>query len=108
MRGTEKQVKWANEIIERITVIMEQGAENIAKMDGDEAIKAKNVADLRVRAEALRNAAYAGDVIELFRGIQPTGVWHKDLDKVLSVYRMGHRYGLSQSQRELLCYEEVR
>lgn len=108
MKGTEKQVKWASEIIGRVIPIMEQGAENIAKMDGDETIKAKNVADLKLRAEALRNAAYAGDVIDLFKDVCPSGVWHKDLDKVLSVYRMGYRYKLSQSQRELLCYEEVR
>lgn len=87
MKGTEKQIAWATDIINKIIPVMEQAIADIKGMGGKEDIKAANIAGFTQRIDALKNAEYAGDVISAFGKVRLTGNQQKDAFAVLAVYR---------------------
>lgn len=66
MRGTEKQINWANEILARMDGFLEQLLASIPAECTEEQrnMAHANVEEMRRRAHG---AEYAGDVIDLFK-----------------------------------------
>lgn len=105
MRGTEKQITWATEIINRIVPVLEQASEDFsgfvpATQEQEEA-KRENIEGIEKRIDALKNADYAGDVISLFRSVRVTGNQSEDFSKVLAVYRVS--LPCTRGEQEILC-----
>lgn len=88
MKGTEKQIAWATDIINKIVPVMEQTVTDIRNMAGNEEIKAANIAGFEKRIAALKEAEYAGDVISVFGDVRMSGNHQQDISKVLAAYRV--------------------
>lgn len=101
MRGTEKQIAWAEEIRANVIKVLAQGAADIASWPGDEAVKAANVEALNARIAALEAAEYAGDIITIFKGTRFTGIQEKDFKAVIAEYRVSKP--LNAGQKKILC-----
>lgn len=101
MRGTEKQVAWATDIIGRVVPVLEQAAVDIQGMAGNAEIKAANIARLEQWITALENAEYSGDVIAIFGSVRLSGNQEQDFMKILSKYRT--TYPETQGMKKILC-----
>lgn len=88
MKGTEKQIVWATDIISKIIPVMEQAVFDIHNMAGNEKIKAANIAGFEQRIAALKEAEYAGDVISAFGHVRLSGNQQQDISKILAAYRV--------------------
>ena len=96
MRGSEKQLKWANDIIRNIRAAWEvaKNDEKSKAMPG----YAAGVALWEARIDRLKNADYAGDIIDLFKDIWFTDdQWHNMCD-IISVYNIKRPYTEGQSK----------
>ena len=79
MNGTEKQIKWANEIRSNIINTLES-IKSCAQPAG--------VADLNNKIERLNNAEEAGSIINIFKDIRFSGNTKDDFLQILSYYRI--------------------
>ncbi len=98
MRGSEKQLKWANDLIQKIKTAWEfaKNDEKSKTLPG----YAAGVATWDANIERLENADYAGDIIDLFKDIRFTDdQWHNLCD-IISVYRIKMPY--TEGQRKIL------
>ena len=98
MRGSEKQLKWANDIIQKIKTAWEfaKNDEKSKSMPG----YAAGVALWEARIDRLENADYAGDIIDLFKDIWFTDdQWH-NISFVDSAYTIKMPY--TEGQRKIL------
>lgn len=85
MKGTEKQVNWANEIKERVVSILDEAIEmqkqeapgNASNLDGF----------AKMRTIVAEFDGYAGDMIDVFRDVQRTGDVRKDVASVVMTAR---------------------
>lgn len=96
MKGSEKQLKWANDIIQKIKTAWEfaKNDEKSKSMPG----YAAGVTLWEARIDRLENADYAGDIIDLFKDIRFTDdQWHNLCD-IISVYRIKMPYTEGQSK----------
>lgn len=92
MRGSEKQIRWAEELIETVTNILAKGLEIIESEDVPEFNKETARTDIARKITGIKNAAYAGDVINLFKGIYQTDNPVDDFMTVMAVYRTRCRW----------------
>lgn len=88
MKGTEKQIAWAEEIRRNVLACFGRAIEYMKNMDTQEEIKTANIRDFVARVDALTSAEYASDVINLFKDIRFSGDLETDFPKVVSVYRV--------------------
>lgn len=78
MKGSEKQLNWANEIIARLDGVMDQIVSNIPDRYTQEqkAMMSNMIDGMR---SSIHAAEYAGDVIDLFKDVKTPedlmGVW---------------------------------
>lgn len=78
MKGTEKQINWASEIINRLDGVLDQIVTNIPDECPQEQkdMMSTFVEQLRSR---IHGADYAGDIIDLFKNVKTTnnlmGMW---------------------------------
>lgn len=78
MKGSEKQISWANEIITRLDGVMDQIVANIPDRYTQEqkAMMANMIEGMR---GSIHSAEYAGDVIDLFKNVKTPedlmGMW---------------------------------
>lgn len=94
MKGTEKQIAWAQEIAERVIKTWEALREEIKN--------SKNEYDYAtVRIEAIKNAEYAGDIINLFKDYRPNGNMQHDVMSLAAIYSTNP--GDTAGQRAILC-----
>ena len=94
MRGTEKQIAWAQEIAARVIKTWEALRE--------ERKDSKNEYDFAtVRIEAIKNAEYAGDIIDLFKDYKPNGDMQHDVMSLAAIYSINP--GDTAGQRAILC-----
>lgn len=94
MKGTEKQIAWAQEIAERVIKTWEALRE--------ERKDCKNEYDFAtVRIEAIKNAEYARDIIDLFKGYKPNGDMQHDVMSLAAIYTTNP--GDTAGQRTILC-----
>ena len=101
MKGTEKQIAWATDIRANVIASFEKFIEDIKVFDAPEEIKTANIAGCKERIEALNNAEYAGDIIDLFKDIRFTGDNEKDFPKVMAVYNTTRPN--TDGQKKILC-----
>lgn len=101
MKGTNKQIAWATDIQANVIASLEQFILDIQSADVPEEIKAANIAGCRERIEALNDAEYAGDIIDLFKDIRFTGNNEKDFPKVRAVYITTRPN--TAGQKKILC-----
>lgn len=98
MKGSEKQLKWANDIIRNIRAAWEvaKNDEKSKAMPG----YAAGVALWEERLDRLENADYAGDIIDLFKDIRFTDdQWH-NMCYIISVYNIKRPY--TEGQKKIL------
>lgn len=72
MKGSEKQINWANEIVERLDGVMDEIIANIPDLYTQEqkAMMTNMVEGMR---SSIHGAEYAGDVIDLFKDVKTAG-----------------------------------
>ena len=101
MKGSEKQVRWAEEIRNNVVSSFEKFIEDIKAFDAPEEIKAANIAGCKERIEALNDAEYAGDIIDLFKDIRFAGSNETDFPKVMAIYNTTRPN--TDGQKKILC-----
>lgn len=101
MRGTEKQIAWATEITENVVAILEAFAAEMEKTAPNTEIKTANLNAIRARIDALKNAEYAGDVINLFKSIKRTGDLRSDIPQVMAIYKVV--LASTPGEKKILC-----
>lgn len=80
MRGSEKQISWASEIVENLNKTFEA----TAKMPAPDRVRKQ----LETMQAAINSADYAGDIINLFKDIHFNGDVRHDLSCIMSVYKI--------------------
>lgn len=102
MKGTEKQIKWAEEIRANIIKTLERALcdlKNELPENDPQLAQILKVWDARIAA--LNTCEYADDIIELFKGVKFTGDYTVDSQKLMPVYRVS--VGYTEGQKKLLC-----
>ena len=78
MKGSEKQINWANEIIERLDSVMDSIIANIPSNYNDQQ-KAMMTNVIEGMRSNIHSADYAGDIIDLFKNVKTPqdlmGMW---------------------------------
>ena len=78
MKGSEKQINWANEIIERLDSVMDSIIANIPSNYNDQQ-KAMMTNVIEGMRSNIHSADYAGDIIDLFKDVKTPqdlmGMW---------------------------------
>ena len=78
MKGSEKQINWANEIIERLDSVMDSIIANIPSNYNDQQ-KAMMTNVIEGMRGNIHSADYAGDIIDLFKDVKTPqdlmGMW---------------------------------
>ena len=78
MKGSEKQINWANEIIERLDSVMDSIIANIPSNYNDQQ-KAMMTNVIEGMRNNIHSADYAGDIIDLFKDVKTPqdlmGMW---------------------------------
>lgn len=78
MKGSEKQINWANEIIERLDSVMDSIIANIPSNYNDQQ-KAMMTNIIEGMRDNIHSADYAGDIIDLFKDVKTPqdlmGMW---------------------------------
>ncbi len=86
LRGSEKQIDWAKDIITNVINCLEWGVVESEKEDNE--FTPYNVSNFNERIERLKtDGLYAGDVIAVFGNIRFTGDKGEDFDRIVSAYR---------------------
>lgn len=93
MKGTEKQVTWAEDIKANVLKVFEDVKPLAAK-------EPKAIERINAMAAALESAEYAGDVINLFKGFHPSGNTMKDFAWIASTYKM--TCPMSEGEKKIL------
>lgn len=100
MRGTEKQIQWATKIQANVIRTLEEAIDMMGKVNAPEDIRRKNIEDTTEWLEAVKNAEYAGDIIDLFKDIPQTGDLNNRFGSLMSARRI--KVPGSEAQRKLL------
>lgn len=89
MKGTEKQVAWAAEILETVNAIFGDMAD-MFKSDHNAPQAAKDAAlkNLEAQRERVNSAEDAGDIIALFRDVKRTGSPMDGASSLCAVFRV--------------------
>lgn len=80
MKGSEKQISWANDILANINKTYAD-AENFPASESTKKV-------LAAQKQAINAAEYAGDIIDLFGKINFTGDVRHDLPFIVAVFRV--------------------
>ena len=78
MTGTEKQLKWANEIMVKVNKVFDWTIENAPSTE---------IKEYALATKLTVNSSYAGKVIDCFKDFQPTGIDAKDMQKVFAMFK---------------------
>lgn len=100
MKGSEKQIAWANDIVETVTSILTVAREAIETEDAPADLKASAIQNINTKIDAIRSAEYAADVINLFKGIRKTGNAMADAQNVMAVYNVS--VPMSNGEKKIL------
>lgn len=94
MKGSEKQVKWAEEIQSRVINTFERLKAERADNPAEVAYSDKMIA-------AVKSAAYASSIINLFKYYHPNGDMQHDVMSLAAIYRVTIPNG--DDERAILC-----
>lgn len=97
MKGTDKQVAWAQELRQNVTAILNKTIEDIKGMNAPESSANKLIGEINDKITALNEAEYAGDIIDLFKGIKADST----PQQVFAVYHT--RTAMTEGQKAILC-----
>lgn len=86
LKGSEKQIAWAENIIENVKSSILFAIEQSKREQGNPRAQAA-VSFLTDKLERLDDAEYAGDIIDLFKHINFTGNRMEDFRWIMAVYR---------------------
>lgn len=100
MKGSEKQIKWANDIVETVTSILTAARETIVTEEAPADVKAAAVENINTKIDAIRGAEYAADIINLFKGIRKSGDIMADAQNVMAVYNVS--VPMSDGEKKIL------
>lgn len=100
MRGSAKQIAWAEEIKTNIENTF-NGFLADAKKHPANPVLDGNINYVNERLNALNAADYAGDIIDLFKGVRFTGDHQKDFMPLISAYRAADPN--TAGEKKLLC-----
>lgn len=94
MKGTEKQIAWATEIIKTAKTILANTLEETKPMlaaapEEQKKIFEANMSDLRAKLARMEAPdTHAGDIIDLFKGLRVTADHNADFGSLIAVYRV--------------------
>lgn len=100
MKGSEKQIAWANDIIETVTSILTVAREAVETENAPADLKAAAIHNINTKIDAIRGAEYASDIINLFKGIRKTGNAMADAQNVMAVYNVS--VPMSNGEKKIL------
>lgn len=100
MKGSEKQIKWANDIIETVVSILTDSLEVIKTESIPENMRTEAERNINGKIDAIKSADYAGDIISLFKGIRRSGDVNADAASVVAVYRVA--VPMTDGERKIL------
>lgn len=100
MKGTEKQIAWAEDIKANLKKTITAGIESIKNAEATEEQKSRAIKMWSTRLDAIENADYAGDIINLFRDVHFSGDVNRDIASIVSVYKVCP--GDTQGERKIL------
>ena len=91
MKGSEKQITWATEILVTVNAILDDFAE-LANSDPRATPETLASADHRIGTirSAINGAEYAGDIIALFRDVKRTSNTLQNIQALMSVFKITH------------------
>lgn len=101
MKGTEKQVAWAEEIKENLVKTIDEGIMGIKNMDADPTQKEKAITLWEKRKNAIVHAEYAGDLINIFKGIDFGNDSGKIIGAIAAAYKIVKP--VTDGEKEILC-----
>lgn len=89
LNGTEKQIKWAEEIKDTVLAIIAEAI--IACQNSNINYKQKEsfIEQMNILKCNIENANYAGDIISVFAHVKHTGDYKKDISSLKSAIRIG-------------------
>lgn len=101
LAGSEKQVKWANDIRNTLNKIITEAEKEInAIKDATKEQKKAVIAHVEAYRNRINSAENAGDIINLFKDIRYTSNPENDLGKVLAVFRVAHP--MTEGERKII------
>lgn len=100
MKGSEKQIKWATDIIETVTSILTDARVAIETEDAPADIKTAAIQNINTKIDAIRSAENAADIINLFKGIRKSGNVMADAQNVMAIYKVAAP--MSAGERKIL------
>lgn len=87
MRGSEKQIKWAEDIKVNVLAVISEAITACESSNISDAQKAAFVGQMNTLKLNVENVEYAGDLIEVFRDVEPTGDYKHDISILKSALR---------------------
>lgn len=101
MKGTKKQITWANEILANINAVLDDFLD-LANADprASAAEKAAGAARIDAIRTAVNGAEYAGDIITLFRDVQHTSDPMQGVQMLWVAFRV--KAPETEAQRQIL------
>lgn len=87
MRGSEKQIKWAEDIKVNVLAVISEAITACESSNISDAQKAAFVGQMNTLKFNVFNVEYAGDLIEVFRDVEPTGDYKHDISVLKSALR---------------------
>ena len=87
MRGSEKQIRWAEEIKVNVLAVISEAITACESSNISDAQKAAFVGQMNTLKFNVENVEYAGDLIEVFRDVEPTGDYKHDISVLKSALR---------------------
>lgn len=87
MRGSEKQIKWAEDIKVNVLAVISEAITACESSSISDAQKAAFVGQMNTLKFNVENVEYAGDLIEVFRNVEPTGDYKHDISVLKSALR---------------------
>lgn len=100
MKGTVKQIAWANDIIETVVGILTDSLDVIKTESIPDSMRAEAEQDINRKIEAIKSADYAGDIISLFKSVRRSGNVNIDAESLVSVYRVA--VPMTDGERKIL------
>nr|DAM41062.1 MAG TPA: hypothetical protein [Caudoviricetes sp.] len=89
MRGSEKQIRWANGIKENVLAIIDDAVAACESSNISDAQKASFIGQMNTIKYNVENVDYAGELIDVFASVKHTGDFKADLKAFKSALRIG-------------------
>lgn len=89
MRGSEKQIRWAEDIKVNVLAIISEAIVACEKSSISDAQKEAFVGQMNTLRYNVENVEYAGELIDVFGSLKHTGDYKSDIKALKSALRIG-------------------